>query len=236
MPTFPAPGLFLPGYLNQINSPGPSGQQDAYGLNYPTAMVPGKGIQLSTSEATAVTAPGTPQNQQLLDGSYQIVLLDSGATAIYATQGLAAYIKLDSGPTQGAIPETAYAATVVTTEDQASNVALFAGVFLNPSSINGVPNGPTPGNYTAIWVGGGRCWVLLGGQNANGAPAIGDNIEAAGHNYNTLNGYGTFTDRSAASTAPTGYAVGQAANLPVAAANSLLYSRNIFYRIGNQGV
>ena len=49
---------------------------------------------LGTAEAQAVALPGTT----LLDGCYQCVLLDSGATAALAGQGYALYVKLDSAP------------------------------------------------------------------------------------------------------------------------------------------
>src|SRR5271165_2340977 len=115
MPNIPtAAGVFLPGPLNAINSAGPSGQQDAYGLIYPSGLTPGKVVELGPNEAQINAAPGTT----LYDGAYQFVLLDSGATSLNATQGMAAYIRLDSGPTVGALPETAYNAGATTTYDQ----------------------------------------------------------------------------------------------------------------------
>ena len=164
MPNIPSIGAFIPGFLNTGNSPGPSGQQDAYGMNYPSGLTPGKVIMLDPGEAQAHAAPGTV----LYDGSYQWVLLDSGATAANATQGMAAYVRLDSGPTVGALPETGYNNGSVTTYDQVTNesaASLFAGVFLNPATLLGQANGPAPGNYTWLFVGTGRVQVNIATVN-----------------------------------------------------------------------
>lgn len=168
------PGIWLPGYLNTCNSASPTGAgADAAGNPYFQGLNPGKMIVLGTDEAQNASYPNT----DIYDGSYQWVMLDSGATANLATQGYAAYIKLDSGATQGALPETDYDGFVVTTADQATAVGLFCGVFINPATVGGVANGPTPGNWTMIFVGGGRAQVnfntvVTGGIGAAVIPII----------------------------------------------------------------
>ena len=114
----------------------------------------------------------------LYDGAYQYVNLDSGATAAYATGGMAAFILLDQGgPIEGTLPETAYQVPTVTTADVAVALygsvaaanAFFCGVFINPATVAGQANGPTPGNWTMIFAGGwtrdGQCW--LGGERCS---------------------------------------------------------------------
>lgn len=150
------PALWLPGALNACNSSSSTGAgADVAGNPYYQGLNPGKMIVLGTNEAQNIAAPGTT----LYDGSYQWVQLDSSATAANATLGMPAYILLDSGATQGAQPEAAYNVPAVTTADQANTLglnALFAGVFINPATLAGQANGPTPGNWTMIFVGGGR--------------------------------------------------------------------------------
>lgn len=214
------PGIWLPGPLNTLNSTSPTGQADTAGNPYFMGMNPGKMIVLGTSEAQAVAASGTT----LYDGAYQIVQLDSGATAANALLGAPAYIRLDSGPTQGALPETAYNVPVVTTADIANQVSpnlnnLFCGVFINPSTVNGQANGPTPGNYTAIFVGGGRAACAMAGSATLGHVAA-----------PTGSGAATFTDSA---TAPTsGSAWGQLVQAIGAAGNAVVYFSGIIFRFG----
>jgi hypothetical protein len=220
----PTVGVFLPGNLNACNSAGPTGQTDAYGLQYPSGLNPGKVIELGTHEAQGLAAPGT----LLYDGAYQWVRLDSGATAANATAGLAAFIKLDSGATQGALPMTAYEAFTVTTEDQVSTASqsnLFAGVFINPATIGGVANGPTPGNWCFIFVGAGRAAVQIG-ATASGT-TVGSLIQAGtGTNagkFNSVTGAG-----GAALTVNT---VATAVTPMAANTAGVAYFENLFYRI-----
>jgi hypothetical protein len=160
------PGIWLPGPLNTINSPSPTAQQDIAGNPFYMGLNPGKLVVLATNEAQNVAAAGTT----LYDGSYQYVKLDSGATAAYATEGCAAFILLNRGLNEGTLPETAYDVPTVTTADIAvaayGSVALanayFCGVFINPATVGGQANGPTPGNWTMIFAGGGRASVLVG--------------------------------------------------------------------------
>lgn len=161
------PGIWLPGPLNAINSSSPTAQADIAGNPYFMGLNPGKLVVLSTNEAQNVAAPSST----LYDGAYQYVNLDSGATAAYATAGCAAFILLDQGgPAEGTEPETAYQVPTVTTADVAvalyGSVALanayFCGVFINPATLAGQANGPTPGNWTMIFAGGGRASVLCG--------------------------------------------------------------------------
>lgn len=220
MAKFPSSGVNIPGYLNTCNSPSQSGYQDAIGNPYWMGLTAGKIITLGPTEVSQFQAPGTT----LYDGAYQWVQLDSGATAANATAGLAAFIKLDSGATQGALPETAYAVPTVTTEDQASDTALFAGVFLNPTTFNGQANEPTPGNWCFIFVGAGRAAVKYKASLTNGSPALGDNIVVGG-------GSGTFDDASAQTVAPTGLAMGKAATIPAGGAVGLIYVPDFINRI-----
>jgi hypothetical protein len=230
VPNIPSVGLFVPnGYLNIGSFSSPSGQGDAYGNIYPTALTPGKVIELSPSEARAVAAPGTT----LYDGAYQVVLLDSGATAANATAGMAAYVRLDSGPTVGALPETDYENGSVTTYDQVTNEAatsLFAGVFINPATLNGVATGPTPGQYCFLFVGAGRAFLTV--NAAGGTPAIGDAIQptgTTGSGFTTIN-VGSVT----AAQAPT--IVANAVTIPSTANGTVGWFKNLIYRIFNQGV
>ena len=168
MANVPTVGVFIPnGYLNLGSSAGPTGQQDAYGTNYPSGLNPGKVIELGTSEAQGLAAPGTT----LYDGAYQWVQLDSGATVANAAQGCAAFFLLDSGgPLEGAAPETAYQVPTVTTADIAVALygtvakanAFFCGTFLNPATYNGSSNLPVAGNWIFVFVGAGRTSVQVG--------------------------------------------------------------------------
>jgi hypothetical protein len=218
------PGIWLPGPLNAINSPSPTGQADIAGNPYFMGMNPGKMIVVGTSEAQSAAAPGTT----LYDGAYQIVQLDSGATAANATLGMPAYIRLDSGPTQGALPETAYNTPTVTTADIANQLGsnlttLFAGVFINPATVNGQANGPTPGNYTAIFVGGGRCAVnYASGQN----PTLGSAV------YPTGGGANTFQVSNTPTAPTTGIEWGQAVQAITGPGFGVVYYDSIMFRFG----
>lgn len=166
MPSIPSVGVFVPNsYLNVGSFASPSGQGDAYGNIYPTGTTPGKMVELSAAEASQVKAPGT----NLYDGAYQVVLLDSSATASLATQGLSAWIRLDSGAAQASFPESDYENGTVTTADQINILggqAVFAGVFINPATLNGASNAPTPGQYCYLFVGAGRAVVQTDGAVA----------------------------------------------------------------------
>ena len=161
------PGIWLPGPLNTINSSSPTAQADIAGNPFFMGLNPGKLVVLSAQEAQNVAAPGST----LYDGAYQFVNLDSGATAAYATSGMAAFILLDQGgPIEGTLPEAAYQVPTVTTADVAEALygsvaaanAFFCGVFINPATVAGQANGPTPGNWTMIFAGAGRATVNVG--------------------------------------------------------------------------
>jgi hypothetical protein len=230
MPNIPsAAGIFIPGFLNTTNTASPSGQGDPYGNIYPSGLTPGKVVMLAPGEAASLAAPGTT----LYDGAYQFILLDSGATAANATAGMAGYFRLDSGPTVGAMPETDYNNGSVTTYDQVTNqsaASLFAGVFLNPATLQGSANGPTPGNYTFLFVGAGRCQLNV--NAAGGTPAIGDAIVPTG-----TTGSGFTTINAASITAAQGPTiVARAVNTPSTALGVVGYFQNLIYRVFNQGV
>jgi hypothetical protein len=226
MPNIPTVGVFIPnGYLNAGSSVSPSGQGDAYGNIYPSGLCPGKVIQVSASEASGLAVPGT----SLYDGAYQYVLLDSGATASLATQGLAAFIRLDSGANQGAFPETDWENGTVTTADQVNalgGAAVFGGIFINPATINGVANGPTPGQYCFLFVGAGRAKVTY-----NGSATAGNNVlPVAPASAQT----GQFAPgAAAASIYPNGIALQTTSG---AGSTGVAAWQELFYRIANQGV
>lgn len=225
MPNLPtAAGVFIPGFLNTCNSTSPSGQGDAYGNTYPSGLTPGKVVQLGTQEAQNLAAPGT----QLFDGAYQWVLLDSGATAANALQGMAAYFRLDSGPTVGSIPESDYDNLSVTTSDQVTNEAaasLGAGVFINPATVNGVSTAPTPGNYCFIFVGAGRVKAKI--ATATGT-SIGNTVSFDGV---TDNGFTSNNGNTVDATT-----LGVAVTTPSTANGAVVWCQNIRQRVGNQGV
>ena len=161
------PGIWLPGALNTVNSNSVSAQADIAGNPFWMGLNAGKLVVLATNEAQNVAAPGST----LYDGAYQYVNLDSGATAAYATGGMAAFILLDQGgPIEGTLPETAYQVPTVTTADVAVALygsvaaanAFFCGVFINPATVAGQAIGPTPGNWTMIFAGAGRATVNVG--------------------------------------------------------------------------
>jgi hypothetical protein len=222
MANVPTVGVFVPnGYLNIGSWAGPTGQQDAYGQNFPTGLNPGKVIELGPNGALAVSAPGTT----LYDGAYQSVKLDSGATASLATQGLAAFIRIDSGATQGTSLMTDYNIPVVTTADRAADLGgaatPFAGVFLNPATYNGQSNEPTPGEWIFIFVGAGRA-VL----QANAAVVDTDQLLPAAPSAGT----GEFSPAApAASLYPPAFPV----QLIGAAGPVVAYYRDLIYRIPN---
>ena len=229
MPNIPgAAGVFLPSYLNTCNSPSTSGQSDAYGNVYPSGLTVGKVIMLSQSEAQAIAAPGTT----LYDGAYQFILLDSGATAANATAGMAAYFRLDSGPTLGALPETDYGNGSVTTYDQVTNesaAGLFCGVFINPATLSGVAAGPTPGNSTFLFVGAGRAQLVVNTANSS---LVGDSISPNG-----TAGNGFVTNASSGiSGANLALRVAYALNLATTTNGVVGYFQNLLYRVINQGV
>jgi hypothetical protein len=216
------PGIWLPGPLNTVNSTSPTGQADIAGNPYYMGMNPGKIIVLGQGEAQSAAAPGTT----LYDGTYQVVQLDSSATAALATQGYAAYIRLDSGATQGALPESAYNTPVVTTGDVANTLGLngfFAGVFINPATLpGGLANGPTPGNYTVIFVGAGRAQVAVG---TVAAVAVGNAV------FPDTNHAGLF-EGSATNTTTPGIQNGLGVAAGAVGASAVAYYREIIFRFG----
>lgn len=222
----PTVGIFLPGgFLNNFNSADPSGQIDAYGNIFPTANSVGKMIEVGDQLAASSTTPGasggtyaTPSGLPLFGGAYQIIQVDSGATAANVAYGNPAYIRLDSGPTQGALPETAFGNIVVTTADIQSQIGgssnLFAGVFLNAI---------TPGNFGLIFVGAGRAAVSIASGNGGGT-GIGTAVLTNGANS-------SFVTAAATTTGLVPANVGIAAQAVTNGGYTVAYFPNIFYRI-----
>jgi hypothetical protein len=213
-------GIFLPnGYLNNFNSASATGQVDAYGLTYPSGSTLGKMIELGDNEAANLAAPGTPANS-LFGGAYQIVQLDSSATAANCIAGNAAYIKLNlNGVTAGTLPETGFSTITVTDYAHLDSSSLPAGVFINPATLNGFANTPTPGNFIIIFVGAGRAKVNIGTAASTSLYAIVNAGDAAG-------GFST-----AAGTTPSTTTVGLAVTTPAASSSCVMYSENIIYRL-----
>ena len=214
-----AGGIFLPyGYVNNFNSASATGQVDAYGLVYPSGSTNGKMIELGDNEAANATAPGTPAANALLGGAYQIVLLDSSATAATCVAGNAAYIKLNQNSiTAGTLPETGWSTISVTDYAHRDATNLVAGVFINPATLNGVANTPTPGNFTIIFVGAGRCAVNI-------LTATSTAIGGAVNSGSTGGGFDTATTSSILT-------VGTAVTVPAASSTAVAYFPNIFYRL-----
>jgi hypothetical protein len=225
MPNIPTVGVFIPnGYLNAGSFASPSGQGDAYGNIYPSGLTPGKVIELSASEARAAAAPGTT----LYDGAYQCVLLDSGATAALATQGLSAWIRLDSGANQASSTTSDWENATVTTADQINALggqAIQAGIFINPATIGGTSNAPIPGQYCFIFVGAGRAVV-----QTDGAVALTNTLLPLAP---TAAQTGLF---HAAAPALSLFAPGAPLVATAGAGPAVGVYQNLFYRIANQGV
>ena len=201
MAQYKAPGGYIAGkYLNSVNSTTATGAADPVsGAPYPTGATQGDIIFLSASEALALSAPTTT----LYEGIYQLVLVDSAATAANCTIGKAAYTKYATG------------INVVTDAAHADSVNMFAGVFIIPTAFT-----PTPGNYVYIFRGQGRVLASFGALT-NGAPAIGDVVATAGT-------VGLFDDTSA--TAVSARTVGYAVAAPAASTSSVILIQNDYSR------
>ena len=227
MPNIPSVGIFIPnGYINIGSFASPSGQGDAYGSIYPSGLTPGKMIELSPNEARMAAAPGTT----LYDGAYQCVLLDSGATAALASQGLSAWIRLQNAGDQSTFPEIDWENATVTTADQANTLGgtnIFAGIFINPATFNGQSNLPTPGQYCFIFVGAGRAQVVYDGNAAinNMVLPVAPTSAQTGRFHPAA---------AAASVFPNGVAL--AATSSGAGGSGATAWQEIIYRIPNQGV
>jgi len=203
----PTVGVFIPGtYLNACNSPYPNGQGDTYGNTYPSGLTIGKQIEIGTGAAAALTNPAGAN--QLFEGTYQWIQVDSGATAAYVQPGRAAFMKLDPGGTAGVEPMAGAINFTVTSQDQADANTLWAGVF-----IEAIP----PGNYGFIFVGGGRVEVNYAASLTAGQ-AIGDSIGVKSGNN------GLFDDlATAASGTASQFSMGIAVTVPVANGTSAIY-------------
>ena len=161
------------------------------------------------------------------------MLLDSGATQANAALGMAAYFRLDSGATVGALPETDYDNGSVTTYDQVTNQtasSLFAGIFINPATLLGSSNTPVPGQYCFLWVGAGRAIANI--TTANNTPAVGDVVIPNGSSGSGFLSYNV----ASVSVAQLAIQIGTAVTVPVSGQTALVYARNLAYRISNQGV
>lgn len=213
MANIPSVGVFIPGnYLNQCQSTNQFGAGDAYGNVYPTGLTLGKMIQIGTQAAQSLTNPAGAN--QLFEGSYQWIQVDSGATAANVQPGRLAFMKLDPGGTAGVQPETGFINFITTSQDQADANTLWCGVFIEAI---------TPGNFGFIFVGGGRVEANYASSLTNGAPAIGDRVGVK------TSGAGLWDDIGA--TTSSGLTVGTAVVAPVANGTSAVYMRDISYRI-----
>jgi hypothetical protein len=201
MANYKAPGGYIAAkYINAVNTPTASGAQDPVtGASYPTGATRGDIIVLSAEEATALQAPTTT----LYEGTYQLVQVDSAATAANCTIGKAAYTKYSNG------------VNAVTDASHADAVNAFAGVFINPTAY-----APTPGSHVYIFRGNGRVNLAFG-TLTNGSPAIGDIV-------NTIGTAGLFDDASA--TALTSRTVGIATAAPATNTTSVVLIQNDYSR------
>src|ERR1700680_1440751 len=213
MANSPTIGVFIPGnYLNQCNSPYPTGAGDVYGNTYPTGLNVGKMVEIGTTLALTSTNPAGAN--QLFEGAYQWIQVDSGATAANVQPGLAAFIKLEvGGAGSGTEPENGWQNMTVTDQSHADSINLIAGVF-----IEAIP----PGNYGFIFVGAGRVEVTYRGTLSN-AGTLGDQIGVF------TGGNGLFDDLGATSSVPT--VMGTAVTAPIANGTSAIYIRDIYYRL-----
>ncbi len=136
-------------------------------------------------------------NGTLYGGLYQLVNVDSAATAASVATGTLAYLK-HSGRSTYSVTDVAHA----------DATGMVAGVFLNAIA---------PGNYGAIFVGSGLVNVAFKTGLTNGTPAIGDNVVGGVA--------GGFVDDAAAGTvAPTGLFIGRAAlTVPASATTSPIW-------------
>jgi len=175
------------------------------GITYGSQGDLGKKIAVSIDQIGSYTFPATPA---LYEGVYQIVQVSSTAVAGSIFAGAVAYHLFGAGASQ--------TQNVVTDVSTATSTVLPAGIFLNAV---------TPGNYTVIFIGGGRVNVSFKTGLTNGAPAIGDNVVAGAA--------GGFADDAAAGTvAQTPLFLGNAVGaVPASATVSLIYMNRILNRI-----
>ena len=211
----PTVGVFIPGnYLNNCQSAYMTGAGDTYGNSYPTGLTIGKQIEIGTQQAKTLTDPGSAN--QLFEGAYQWVQVDSGATAANVQPGRAAFLKLDPGGTVGVEPMQGFVNFTTTSQDQADADALWAGVFIEAI---------TPGNYGFIFVGGGRVEVNYAAALTAGQ-AVGDVIGVKNGNA------GLFDDLADAATGTWNtLSVGLAVTKPVVNGTSAVYMPTIRERI-----
>lgn len=181
-------------YFAALGSPG----QVVYGSQGDV----GKRVCLTLSEITNFTFA---TNGTLFEGVYELVQVSSAATAANIYTGAAAYY-LFSDTTQS---------WTVTDSAHATSTAIPAGTFLNAV---------TPGNYTAIFVGGGRVNVQYTATLTQGSPAVGDLIVTGGA---TAGSY----DDATSKTAVTNLFYGIATVLPANAGLSAVFVPNVITRI-----
>lgn len=171
-------------------------------ITYGSQQDIGKKIAVSNSDIGAYT---NLTNGTLFEGVYQVVQIDSAATVASCGVGMIAYHLFSNS-----------AINVVTDVAHATSTSIPAGVFLTPL--------PVAGDFTVIFVGGGRVNVAFKAGITNGAPAIGDNV--------VVGVTGGFVDDAAAgSTTPTAVFLGHATTAPASSTTSPVYMNNIIDRI-----
>ena len=176
----------------QISASGP-GNQTSQPSVYCSSDDVGKRLYIPQRDISMYFLPA---NGTCFAGMYQLVKVDSGATAANVAVGKVAYY-LDSGLSSFA----------VTDEAHATSNAVAVGFFLN--SI-------TPGNYGFIFIGGGKVNAAFKAGITNGTPAAGDNVVAGG-------GSGLVDDASAKTVAPTGLFIGRAVAAPASSTTSAIW-------------
>lgn len=181
-------------YFATLGSPG----QVVYGSQDDT----GKRICLTLTEIANYTYT---TNGTLFEGVYELVQVDASATAANIYTGAAAYYLFSNVTSSWVVTDAAHA----------TSLAIPAGTFLNAV---------TPGNYTAIFVGGGRVNVKYTASLTNGAPAVGDLIVTGGA---TAGSY----DDTTSTTAITNKFYGIATVAPASAALTAVYVQHVITRI-----
>jgi len=188
----------LPGevspFFSTLGSPG----QVTYGSQDDT----GKRIALTLGEIANYTYT---TNGTLYEGVYELVQVDASATAANIYTGACAYYLFSNITSSWVVTDSAHA----------TSVSIPAGTFLNAV---------TPGNYTAIFVGGGRVNVKYTASLTNGSPAIGDVVVVNGATA------GSYDDPTSTTAVLTTF-FGIATVAPASAGLTACYVKNVITRI-----
>jgi hypothetical protein len=181
-------------YFATLGSPGQ--------ITYGSQDDGGKRLALTLSEIANYTYT---TNGTLYEGVYEPVQVDANATAANIYTGACAYYLFSNTSSSWVVTDSAHA----------TSVAIPAGTFLNAV---------TPGNWTMIFVGGGRVNVKYTASLTNGSPAIGDIIVTNGATA------GSYDDQTS-TTAIVANAFGIATVAPASAGLTACFVKDIITRI-----